>query len=137
MNRPGYGRNNTGVMIVDESAPNSPAGGLVDSPLVGAPPEDVVTLADIPHVIEVEEARKQHRSLPSQSSVPLMGELGPLDQLIVRHAALLALSRSPIKNEVDLDDLLDFIEIKKGNFWNKLFKKDKQKKGMFMLYPCS
>ena len=116
-------------MIVDDSVPNSPAGVLNESPLVGPPPDDVVTLADIPHVLEVEEARKQHRSLPSQSSLPLMGELGPLDQLIVRHAALLALSRSPIKNEVDLEDLLEFIEIKKGSFWNKLFKKDKQKKG--------
>lgn len=128
--RPGMGRNTTGVMIVDDSAPNSPLGG-VESPL--APPDDVVTLADIPHVIEAEEARKQHRSLPSQSTIPLMGELGPLEQLIVKHAALLALSRSPVKSEVDLDDLLEFIEIKKESFWNKLFnKKEKQKKGRYI-----
>ena len=127
MLRPGFARNNTGVMIVDDSAPNSPSGGAEEPPL--SAPDDGITLADIPQLIEAEEARKQHRALPSQSTAPLIAELTPLELMIVKHAALLALSRSPLKNEFELDDLLEFIEAKKGGFWNKLFKKDKQKKG--------
>ena len=113
-------------MIVDDSAPNSPSCGAEEPPL--SAPDDGITLADIPQLIEAEEARKQHRALPSQSTAPLIAELTPLELMIVKHAALLALSRSPLKNEFELDDLLEFIEAKKGGFWNKLFKKDKQKK---------
>ncbi|KAH8111025.1 RhoGAP-domain-containing protein [Phellopilus nigrolimitatus] len=127
--RPGFARNNTGVMIVDDSAPNSPSGGIEDPSL--SRPDDGITLADIPQLIEAEEARKQHRPLPSQSHIPLVAELTPLELMIVKHAALLALSRSPLKNEYDLDDLLEFIEVKKGGFWNKIFKANKQKKGIF------
>ncbi|EJD07623.1 RhoGAP-domain-containing protein [Fomitiporia mediterranea MF3/22] len=125
--RPGFARNNTGVMIIDESAPNSPSGGIEDPPIARS--DDGITLADIPQLIEAEEARKQHRALPSQSTIPLIAELTPLELMIVKHAALLALSRSPLKNEFELDDLLEYIEVKKGGFWNKFFKKDKQKKG--------
>ncbi|KAL5513234.1 RGA1 [Sanghuangporus vaninii] len=127
--RPNFISNNTGVMIVDDSAPNSPSGGADEPPMTVA--QDGITLADIPHVIEAEEARKQHRALPSQSTVPTIAELTPLELMIVKHAALLALSRSPLKNDFELDDLLEFIEVKKGGFWNKFFKKDKQKKGVF------
>ena len=125
--RPSFARNNTGVMIVDDSAPNSPSGG-VDEPPIGVP-DDGITLADIPQLIEAEEARKHHRSLPSQSHVPLVAELTPLEMMIVKHSAILALYRSPLKNEFELDDLLEFVEVKKNNFWNKFFKGNKQKKG--------
>lgn len=127
--RPSFARNNTGVMIVDESAPNSPSGG-VDEPPLNAP-DNGITLADIPQLLEVEEARQQHRALPSQSHVPLVAELTPLELMIVKHSAVLALCRSPLKNEFEIDDLLEFIEVKKNNFWNKLFKGNKQKKGKF------
>lgn len=131
--RPGFARNNTGVMIVDDSAPNSPSGGNDEPPL--SAPDDGISLADIPQLIEAEEARKQHRALPSQSHIPLVAELTPLELMIVKHAALLVLSRSPLKNECDLDDLLEFIEVKKGGFWNKLFKANKQqKKGGEIIY---
>ena len=126
--RPGFARNNTGVMIVDDSVPTSPIATGNEEPPMGSS-EDGITLADIPQLIEAEEARKQRRSLPSQSHVPLVAELTPLEQIIIKHSALLALSRSPIKNEFELDDLLEFIEIKKNNFWNKFFKQNKQKKG--------
>lgn len=125
--RPSFARGNTGVMIIDDSAPNSPSGGVEESPL--SAPEDGITLADIPQLIEAEEARKQHRALPYQSPIPLVAELTPLGLMIVKHSALLALYRSPLKNEFELDDLLEFIETKKGGFWNKLFKANKQKKG--------
>ena len=119
-------------MIVDDSVPSSPSGGADEPPMTVA--QDGITLADIPHVIEAEEARKQHRALPSQSIVPTIAELTPLELMIVKHAALLALSRSPLKNEFEVDDLLEFIEVKKGGFWNKFFKKDKQKKGKEWYY---
>ena len=128
MFRPPFARANTGVMIVDDSAPNSPAGG-VDEPQLG-PVDDGITLADIPQVIAAEEARMHHRSLPSQSPIPHIAELTPLELMIVKHAALLALYRSPLKGEFDLDELLDFVEAKKGGFWTKWFNKGgKQKKG--------
>lgn len=126
MIRPSFARNNTGVMIVDESAPNSPAGGA-EEPVLNAV-DDGITLADIPQLIEVEEARKQHRALPSQSPIPMIAELTPLELMIVKHAALLTLLRSPLKSEFELDDLIEFLEVKKGGFFYKLFKGGKQQK---------
>lgn len=125
MLRPGFARNNTGVMIVDDSAPNSPAGGVEEPTL--STPEDGITLADIPHLIEVEEVRKGHRTLSSQSTILLIDKL-TLELVIAKHAALLALSCSPLKNEFDLDDILEFIEAKKSGFWNNFLEKDKAKK---------
>jgi hypothetical protein len=128
MYRPPFARANTGVLVVDDSAPNSPAGG-VEEPQLG-PVDDGITLADIPQVLAAEEARKRHQSLPSESPIPHMAELTPLELMIVKHAALLSLYRSPLKSEFDLDDLLEFVEVKKSGFWNKLFNKGgKQKKG--------
>jgi hypothetical protein len=133
--RPSLTRNNTEVMIVDESAPNSPAGGAEDGP--GTIPrhrDDALTLADIPQLMEVAQAREQHRSLPRESSTPYVAELSALELAIVKHSALLALTRSPLKDQFDLDEMLDLVETKKGGFWNKLFKGDKKnvkKKGVF------
>ncbi|KAG9312979.1 hypothetical protein JVU11DRAFT_6416 [Chiua virens] len=131
--RPPLNRNNTEVKIVDESAPNSPAGGYED-----APPhvlDDGITLADIPQLMEVAQAREQHRSLPRQSTIPHIVELSALELAIVKHCALLALQRSPLKDQIDLDELLELVEVKKAGFWNKLFKagdkKNVKKKGVF------
>ena len=129
--RPSFARNNTGVMIVDDSMPNSPAP-LSEDPLMNQQ-DDGITLADIPQLLEAEEARMQHRPSPFQTSRPLIAELAPLELMIVKHSALLALYRSPLKNEIDMDDLLEFLEVKKGGFWNKLFKPGKQKKGAFLM----
>lgn len=122
-------------MIVDDSAPTSPAGGVVDEPPLSAVSSggDAITLADIPQFIEAEE-RKQYRAIPNQIQVPMIAELTPLELMIVKHCALLALYRSPLKNEIDLDEMLEFIEAKKGGFWNKIFKGNKQKKGESVLF---
>ncbi|KAH9479568.1 Rho-type GTPase-activating protein 1 [Psilocybe cubensis] len=129
--RPSLTRNNTEVMIVDESAPNSPAGGEEST----IPKRDEgLTLADIPQLMEVAQAREQQRSLPRESSTPYIAELSALELAIVKHCAVLALTRSPLKDQFDLDEILEMVETKKSGFWNKLFKGDKKnvkKKGVF------
>ncbi|KAI0072681.1 RhoGAP-domain-containing protein [Panus rudis PR-1116 ss-1] len=132
--RPPFARNNTEVMIVDDSAPTSPAGGVDEPKLPGV--DDGITLADLPQIVEAAQAREQHRSLPRQSSTPYIAELSPLELAIVKHYAVLALQRSPLKDQFDLDELLELVEMKKSSFWNKLFKagndkKNVKKKGVF------
>lgn len=118
-------------MIVDESAPNSPAG-AEDSHNPSL--DDGITLADIPQLMEAAQAREQQRSLPRQNQIPYIAELSALELAIVKHSAVLALCRSPLKDQFDLDEILEMVETKKSGFWNKLFKGDKKnvkKKGMF------
>ncbi|TFK71654.1 hypothetical protein BDN72DRAFT_869889 [Pluteus cervinus] len=129
--RPPFARNNTGVLIVDDSAPNSPS--QEKDPHLSSI-EDNITLADIPQVLEVAQAREQRRSLPRQNSIPYIAELSPLELAIVKHCAVLVLSRSPLKEHFDLDEVLEMVELKKSGFWTKLFKGDKKnvkKKGVF------
>lgn len=138
--RPSLGRNNTEVKIVDESAPTSPAGGIDEQKLPGV--DDGITLADIPQLIESVTAREQHRSLPRESSIPFIAELNPVELTIVRHSAVLALQRSALRDQFDLDEILELVEIKKNSFWNKFFKpgndkKNQKKKGMYLGVQCS
>ncbi|KAG5219904.1 LIM-domain-containing protein [Salix suchowensis] len=130
--RPSFARNNTEVMIVDDSTPNSPAGGAEDA-LLTSVPDDGITLADIPQIMERAQAREQHR--PRQHAVPFVADLNALELTIIKHTAVLVLSRSPLKDQFDLDDILESLENKKGGFWNKfLFKandKKIKKKGVF------
>lgn len=96
--------------------------------------DDGITLADIPQLMEEAQAREQHRSLPRESSAPYIAELQPLELALIKHFALLHLTRSPLKDTFDLDEILEMIEMKKSGFWNKLFKGDKKnvkKKGTF------
>lgn len=117
-------------MIVDESVPNSPAGGEEQRiPVL----DDGFTLADIPQLMEAAQAREQQRSLPRENSIPYLAELSALELAIVKHCAVLALTRSPLKDQCDLDELLEMVEIKKSGFWNRIFKADKKnikKKGV-------
>ncbi|OBZ74014.1 Rho-type GTPase-activating protein 1 [Grifola frondosa] len=134
INRPSFNRANTEVKIVDDSAPNSPSGGIEEAMVGGV--EDGITLADIPQIFEAAQAREQRRSLPRQSSIPFIAELTPLELAIVRHSAVLVLQRSPLRDQFDLDEILELVEIKKSSFWNKLFKpgndkKNVKKKGVF------
>lgn len=116
-------RSNTEVMIVDDSMPNSPAG-AEESPITRR--DDALTLADIPQLMEVAQAREQQRSLPRESSTPYIAELSALELAIVRHSAVLSLMRSPLRDQFELDDLLELLETKKSGFWNKIFKGDKK-----------
>lgn len=129
--RPSFARNNTEVMIVDDSAPNSPAIG--DDSGMEQTLEERVLLADIPQIMEAAQAREQQRSLPSLNDIPYITELSALELAIVKHSAVLVLMRSPLKDQIDLDELLELVEMKKSGFWNKLFKagdkKNVKKKG--------
>jgi hypothetical protein len=126
--RPSFARNNTEVMIVDESAPNSPAIG--DEQQLTSIRDNNITLADIPQIMEAAQAREQQRSLPRENSIPFIAELSSLELAIVKCSAVLALTRSPLKELVDLDELLEMVEMKKSGFWNKLFNKGDNKKNI-------
>lgn len=146
MARPTFARDNTRILVVEDKGPDSStddpyltpqgfdSGSGEDTPgQDGFVEEEGLTLADIPQLLESEQAREQHRSLPRQAGKPLLGELSPLELLIIKHFAVLALQRSPLKDQFDLDDILELLEIKKNTFWNKLFKgndkKNVKKKG--------
>ncbi|KII87444.1 hypothetical protein PLICRDRAFT_113200 [Plicaturopsis crispa FD-325 SS-3] len=130
--RPSFARNNTEVMIVDQSVPNSPSG---EQPPSQPAMEDGITLADIPQLMEAAQAREQRRSLPRQNAIPYIAELSALELAIVKHSAVLALFRSPLKDQFDLEEILELVEVKKSGFWGKLFKGDNKKnvkkKGVF------
>ncbi|KAF8892087.1 hypothetical protein BD779DRAFT_1510773 [Infundibulicybe gibba] len=117
---------NAEVKIIDDSAPSSPT--LLDD----VPP---LVLHDIPEILEAAQAHEQRRSLPRQTSIPYIAGLNALELAIVKHSAVLALTRSPLKDQFDLDELLELVEVKKSGFWQKLFKagdkKNVKKKGVF------
>lgn len=153
--RPAFARDNTRVLVVDERIPDSALDQDVNqqaassshhggygragrSPVEvgpGAPfvDDDALTLADIPQLLESEQAREQHRSLPAQAGKPLLAELTPLEWLIVKHFTVLALQRSPLKDQFDLEEIVELVQLKKNTFWDKLFKgndkKNVKKKG--------
>jgi hypothetical protein len=127
--RPAFAKDNTEVKIVDDSGPNSPAIGSEEQPHVPAPDEGI-TLADIPQLMEAAQAREQQRSLPRQNSIPYIADLSALELAIVKHCAVLTLHRSPLKDQFDLDEILELVEVKKGGFWNKLFKGGNDKKNV-------
>jgi hypothetical protein len=89
--------------------------------------------------MEAAQAREQQRSLPRQSTEPHVAELSALELAIVKHSAVLALQRSPLREQLELDELLELIETKKGGFWKQLFKagdkKNVKKKGEALRFP--
>lgn len=151
--RPSFARNNTQVLVIDDKAAESypdqmshgspsalrsaqsPQGPEIESPVdePGFPEDEGLTLADIPQLLESEQAREQHRSLPRQTGKPLLAELTPLELVIIKNFAVLALQRSALKDDFDLEEIVELIEVKKSTFWNRLFKgndkKNVKKKG--------
>lgn len=139
--RPPLARNLTAVKIVeDQPGPTDLLGR--DEPRLGSSTSPVgrdtagITLADLPRAMEAEQFREQHKPLPTQ--VATLSELSALESIIVKHVAALTLASesSAIKDDTSLDELLEIIEARKGNFWGKLFKgsNDKakiKKKGVF------
>ena len=134
--RPSLGRNNVEVTIVDDSGPSSPAAGPDEPQPQSSAPDEGITLADIPQLMEAAQAREQQRSLPRQSSIPYIAELSALELAIVKHCAVLTLHRSPLKDQFDLDEILELVEVKKGGFWNKLFKGGNDKKNVKKKGKC-
>ncbi|KDN45879.1 RhoGAP-domain-containing protein [Tilletiaria anomala UBC 951] len=132
--RPAFARHNTDVRIRDDGPIRQVSGDDIPRRRLGTG-EDGITLADIPQLLEAEQAREQHRALPSDHGRPF-AELSALELFIVKHIAVMVLQQSALKDLVPLDDLIEFIETRKNTFWGKLFKggKDKKeikKKGVF------
>ncbi|WAQ82252.1 hypothetical protein PtA15_2A569 [Puccinia triticina] len=137
--RPALARNLTAVRIVDDHPPNELI--VRDEPRLGSSTSPVgreqgITLADLPRAMEAEQFKEQRKPLPTQ--VATLSELSALESVIVKHVAALTLASesSAIKDDTSLDELLEIIEARKGNFWGKLFKggNDKakiKKKGVF------
>lgn len=129
--RPAFARNNTSVCIVNEPTDLSPEDDLPPSPSPDDSPfdhEEGVTLADIPAIVEAEQARLTHRNTTSGDDRPLISELSSLDALIVKHFALLALTKSILAPYIDLEEMLELVEVRKNQWWNKIFKGGKDKK---------
>jgi len=59
--------------------------------------------------------------------------LNQLQGLILKHFALLQLQKSSIAHLIELDEVLELLEVRKNQWWNKIFKgnnkKDQKKKG--------
>jgi hypothetical protein len=95
--------------------------------------EDGITLADIPQFIEA----TQNRSFPNAHGRPHIAELPPHELILVKYAALLIIAKSPLGDPALVEEMIEFLEAKKGGFWNKLFnkgdKKNMKKKGRVSL----
>ena len=135
--KPPYARGNSEIKIIEDSAPNSPSLAYNDHPPELRPQreDDGITLADIPQLVQAAHARAQHLPLPGQSTIPFIAELGTLELAIIKHSAAVILSKSPLKDQMDMDEIFELLESKKGGFWNRLFKpsgsgkRDVKKKG--------
>lgn len=137
--RPPFARNNTSVRIVKE-APEQPNECLIpeaqDTPdALGAlgggrrdKEADAITLNDIPML-----AARRHKS--PLDNLPLIAQLSSLQSMIIRHFALLHLQKTGLGHLVEPDDLMELLDARKNQWWNKLFKnnakKDQKRKGIF------
>jgi len=137
--RPAFARNNTRVVIMDDG-PESPRpmepgegdpslmglGGIMNMGHHGRRASSILdeglSLADIPQIIEVEQARVEQRSLPRQGTNPFLSDLSPLELQLVKHSALLTLYKSGLREQFDLEELLELIDVRRNNIWTKLFK---------------
>jgi hypothetical protein len=133
--RPAFARNNTQIRIVSES--NSHGGSMapptLDTLLIPgrrALEDDAITLNDIPMLA----SRSGHPRSPLDSA-PLMAQLSSSEALIVRHFALLQVAKTGIGHLIELDDVIELLDTRKNQWWNKIFKgqgkKDQKRKGIF------
>ena len=126
--RPAFARNNTSVMIINENAPlDNDLANSLSLPSISQE-DDAITLGDIPLL-----ADQTMRDRPLRDGRPLMSLLNPVQSLIVKHFALLQLQKTPIGHMVELDEVLELLDTRKNQWWNKIFKgpnkKDAKKKG--------
>jgi hypothetical protein len=119
--RPDFARNNTRVKIVDDEQYG------METTELSRGSDDGLTLADIPQLVEAEQAREQRRSMPHQVDRPLLADLSTLELAIVKHCAVLALYKSPLRDQFELEEILELVEVKKSGFWKQLFKGEKNK----------
>jgi hypothetical protein len=128
-------RSLTAVRVVDEqwsdaASPRDEAAHPLGD--VRGQDENGITLADLPVVMEAEQAREQQRPVMRQSQVTLLSELSALEYIIVKHVAALTLAgeNSPVRDMLPADDLMDLLDARKNNnFWGKIFKGGTERKG--------
>ena len=132
--RPAFARNNTSIMIINEGQPDSDMVNSLSMPSISQE-DDAITLGDIPLL-----ADQTIRDRPIRDGRPLVALLNPVQSLIVKHFALLQLQKTPIGHLVELDEILELLDTRKNQWWNKIFKgpnkKDQKKKGESGLNDC-
>lgn len=127
--RPHFARNNTSILIINENGPDSQ---YDTANSLGAPSisqeDDALTLGDIPLL-----ADQTIRDRQSGEERRLLSSLNQLQSLILKHFALLQLQKTGIGHLIELDEVLELLEVRKNQWWNKIFKgntkKDQKKKG--------
>jgi len=127
--RPSFARNNTSVLIINENGPTP----SVASDSLGGPhliqDDDTITLGDIPLLAD------QTLDRYSRDDQILLCNLNPLQSLIIKHFALLQLQKTGLGHLIELDEVLELLESRKNQWWNKIFKgnnkKEQRKKGVF------
>jgi hypothetical protein len=127
--RPAFARNNTSVMIVNDNNTDLPPE-IVEQLQTHQmmQEDDAITLGDIPMLAD-QTRRLGGQSNPGQR--PLLAGLNHLQSLILKHFALLQLQKSGLGHLIELDEVLELLDVRKNQWWNKIFKgnaKDKQKK---------
>lgn len=121
--RPPFQYTNTQAYAIDHSPVGPPAAQDYQLPYLDANPEEadpVISLADIPQLIEGQQYRNSGRKL--------VVELNTLEFTILKYTALWKLTRSELKDYIDVDEMLEFLETKKSGFWNKLLMRGGDKK---------
>lgn len=92
------------------------------------PEDDAITLGDIPHL-----ADQATRVQSARDGRTMLSALNPLQSLIIRHFALIQLQKTGLAQSIELDEVLELLEARKNQWWNKIFKgtakKDTKKKG--------
>jgi hypothetical protein len=127
--RPPFARNNTSVLIITENGPEVPddAANSFTAP-TASHEDDAITLGDIPLL-----ADQTIRDRSFGDERPLLSSLNQLQSLILKHFALLQLQKTGIGHLIELDEVLELLEVRKSQWWNKIFKgnnkKDQKKKG--------
>lgn len=127
--RPPFQHSNTQVYVTDPSpvAPTQQVPQDYQLPYLETDqdePDPVISLADIPQLIEGQQYRNSGRKL--------VAELNTLEFTVLKYTALWKLARSQLRDHIDLDEMLEFLETKKSGFWNKLLRggeKKEKKKG--------
>jgi hypothetical protein len=116
-------------MIINEAA-TSEDQQVVDTLTAASigPDDDAITLGDIPLLADQTIRHAQRRD-----GRILLSTLNTLQSLIVKHFSLLLLQKSAIGHAIELDEVLELLDSRKNQWWNKIFKgnqkKDQKKKG--------
>lgn len=84
-------------------------------PLPPLSTDEGILLADM-QVLGAAPLMERDHSTPLPNMTPYVAELAPLELAIVRHAAVAVLYRSSLRDEVDLDQVLGMLEMKRSRF---------------------